>query len=118
MTGRGALLKIDPATITAAVEEWIATGDGSHREMKKAIAAVDEARRCAMSRVGENDLGRRGRQRFLACQFEVVRPERPHLGRAADRRGRRRTDARRRRIRRTRTARPQAAGRTIPGMVK
>lgn len=58
MTARGELLKIDPEVIEAAVVEWIDDGeDGTHRELKKALADVDrEARRQAMSSVGENEL--------------------------------------------------------------
>jgi hypothetical protein len=57
MLDRGALLKIDPASIEAAIADWIASGDDhSHQPMKKALAdAATEARRQAAMDVGENE---------------------------------------------------------------
>lgn len=54
---RGTLMKIDPASIDAAVDDWVNEGDGSHQALKKAVADVERmARAQANANLGENDL--------------------------------------------------------------
>lgn len=54
---RGALMKIDPAMVDAAVNDWVEEGDGSHKALKKAVADVERvARAQANANVGENDV--------------------------------------------------------------
>jgi hypothetical protein len=61
MTGKGALMKLDPAVIDEAIDTWVDGGDGSHKALKKALADAErETRRQALEKargsVGENEL--------------------------------------------------------------
>lgn len=55
LVGRGELMKIDPAEVDKAIAAWVEDGDGTHKAMKKAIAASAKMRQIANTPVGENE---------------------------------------------------------------